>query len=94
MLSTDAEYRDNVSSMVLAENPNYHAKTKHIEIHYHYVQEKVIEGEIDLAYVRKNDQVVDICLKALGKDKYAWFWDALGVHLMQAHTELEGEKCE
>ena len=80
--------------MMLANNPIYHARTKHIEIHYHYVREKVIEGEIDLAYVKTNDQVADIFTKALGKDKYAWFRDALGVHLMQTHTELEGENCE
>ena len=64
---------DNVSSMMLAKNPIYHARTKHIEIHYHYVREKVIEGEIDLAYVKIDDQVADIFTKALSKDKYQWF---------------------
>ena len=39
-------YCDNVSSMMLAKNLVYYARTKHIEIHYHYVCEKVIEGEI------------------------------------------------
>ena len=66
-------YFDKISSMMLAKNPIYHAKTKHVETQYHYVQEKIIEGEIDLAYVKTNDQVADIFTKALGKDKYAWF---------------------
>ena len=66
-------YCDNVSSMMLAKNLVYHAKTKHIEIHYHYVREKVIEGEIDLAYVKSKDQVADVFTKALGREKYAWF---------------------
>ena len=72
----------------------YHARTKHIEIHYHYVWEKVIEGEIDLAHVKSDKQVIYIFTKDLDRQKYVCFWDALGVHNMQAHAELEGEKCE
>ena len=66
-------YCDNVNSMMLANNPIYHARTKHIGIHYHYVHKKVIKGEIDLAYVKSEDQVADIFTKALGREKYAWF---------------------
>ncbi|KAD5803210.1 hypothetical protein E3N88_14570 [Mikania micrantha] len=39
---------DNVSAIKLAENPTFHARTKHIEVHYHYIREKVLQGEIDL----------------------------------------------
>ena len=28
---------DNLSSIQLARNPMFHAQTKHIEVHYHYV---------------------------------------------------------
>ena len=66
-------YCDNISSMMLAKNLVYHARTKHIEIHYHYVKEKVIEGEIDLAHVKTGQQVINIFTKALGRQKYAWF---------------------
>ena len=30
-------YCENLSSIKLAQNPMFHAKTKHIEIHYHYI---------------------------------------------------------
>ena len=30
-------YCDNINNMMLAKNLVYHARTKHIEIHYHYV---------------------------------------------------------
>jgi hypothetical protein len=33
-------YCDNISSILLANNPIYHAKTKHIEVHYHFIREK------------------------------------------------------
>ena len=47
-----------------------------------------------MAYVKSEDQVADVFTKALGREKYAWFRDALGLHNIQAHVELEGEKCE
>ncbi len=35
-------YCDNISSILLANNPVYHARTKHIEVHYHFIREKVL----------------------------------------------------
>ncbi|XP_076911376.1 secreted RxLR effector protein 161-like [Bidens hawaiensis] len=42
---------DNKSVIQLAENPVFHARTNHIEVHYHYICEKVLNGETDLTYV-------------------------------------------
>ena len=66
-------YCDNVSSMMLAKNPIYHARMNNIDIYYHCVNEKVIEGEVNLAYVKSKDQMPYIFTKALGREKYAWF---------------------
>ncbi len=41
-------YCDNISSILLANNPVYHARTKHIEVHYQFIREKVLATEIDL----------------------------------------------
>ncbi len=48
-------YCDNISSILLANNPVYHARTKHIEVHYHFIREKVITKEIDLIHVSTED---------------------------------------
>ena len=32
-------YYDNVNNIQLAMNPGFHARTKHIEVHYHYIHE-------------------------------------------------------
>ncbi|XP_057986538.1 secreted RxLR effector protein 161-like [Hevea brasiliensis] len=39
---------DNQSAIRLAENPIFHARTKHVEVHYHFLREKVLQGEIEL----------------------------------------------
>jgi hypothetical protein len=66
-------YYDNISSILLANNPVYHARTKHIEVHYHFIREKVLAKEIDLINVNTEDQVADIFTKALGTDKLRKF---------------------
>jgi hypothetical protein len=72
-------YCDNISSILLANNLVYHAKTKHIEVHYHFIREKVLAKEIDLIHVNTEDQIVDIFTKALGTDKLKKFRQMLGV---------------
>ena len=47
----------------------FNARTKHIEVHYHFVREKVLASEIDLAYVSTHEHVADILTKALGAEK-------------------------
>ena len=62
-------YCDNLSSIQLARNPVFHARTKQIEVHYHFIRERVLDGNIDLTYVRTDEQIADIFTKALGAEK-------------------------
>jgi hypothetical protein len=81
-------YCDNISSILLANNLVYHARTKHIEVHYHFIKEKVLVKEIDLIHVSTKDQVVDIFTKALGTDKLRKFRKMLGV--LEVDLSLKG----
>ena len=69
----------NLSIIQLAKNPVFHALTKHIEVHYHFVRERVISGEVELLYVTTNRQTVDIFIKPLGLYKLQQFSSALGL---------------
>ena len=62
-------YCDNLSSIQLARNPMFQARTKHIEVHYHFIRERVWAGDIDLVYVNTEEQVANIFTKALGDEK-------------------------
>ena len=72
-------YCDNMSSIHLANIPVFHARTKHSEVHYHYVWEKVLGREIDMVYVNTNEQVADIFTKSLGVEKWHRFRSTMGV---------------
>ena len=43
-------YCDNLNNIQLAKNPVFHTRTKHTEVHYHSVCERVFSGEVDLMY--------------------------------------------
>jgi hypothetical protein len=81
-------YCDNINNILLANNPVYHARTKHIEVHYHFIREKVLAKEIDLIHVSTEDQVADIFTKALGTDKLRKFRKMLGV--LEVDLSLRG----
>jgi len=66
-------YCDNISSILLANNLVYHARTKHIEVHYYFIRKKVSAKEIDFIHVNIEGQVVDIFTKALGTYKLRKF---------------------
>ena len=81
-------YCDNMSSIKLSSNPVFHARTKHIEVHYHFIREKVIAGEIDLQHVSTTMQVADIFTKSLGTEEFQQFRNSLGV--MSIDVSLRG----
>lgn len=56
---------DNVSAHTLACNPVYHARTKHIEVDYHFVRKKVLNRDIYVQFISTHDQVSDIFTKRL-----------------------------
>jgi hypothetical protein len=50
---------DNQSAMAIAHNPEFHDRTKHIDVRYHFLRHKVEGGEIQLEYMVTEEQVAD-----------------------------------
>ncbi|MCO5604449.1 hypothetical protein L7F22_058615 [Adiantum nelumboides] len=72
-------YIDSQSTLAVARNPVFHARTKHIEVDYHYVRERLLAGEISLAYVPTQDNLADLFTKALSREKLETFRKALSL---------------
>ena len=56
---------DNNSAIALSTNPVFHSRTKHIEVDYHYVREKVLRKDLCAGFVSGKDNLADIFTKPL-----------------------------
>jgi hypothetical protein len=75
---------DNQGAIKLAYNPVFHARTKHVKIHYHFIWERVLEGEIHLQYINTRIQPADLLMKSLGHVKFETHRQALGLYKLDS----------
>ncbi|KAL0457719.1 UNVERIFIED_CONTAM: Retrovirus-related Pol polyprotein from transposon RE1 [Sesamum latifolium] len=61
---------ENKSTIALAKNPVFHDRSKHIDVRFHFIRDCVANKEIEMEYVKTLDQVADIFIKALKKDRF------------------------
>ena len=55
---------DNQSCIKMTENHVFHDRSKHIEIHYHFIRDMVQRGALKLQYISTDEQVVDVMTKS------------------------------
>uniref|UniRef100_H3GB36 Reverse transcriptase Ty1/copia-type domain-containing protein n=2 Tax=Phytophthora ramorum TaxID=164328 RepID=H3GB36_PHYRM len=72
-------YEDNQGSIALAKNPQFHKRTKHIDIRYHFVREKVEDGQVVLQYVSTTDMLADMMTKAIPATQFSVLRTKLGI---------------
>ena len=54
---------DNESARALAHNPVHHARSKHIDVKFHWLREQVLAGTLDVRHVGTNEQKADLLTK-------------------------------
>lgn len=82
-------FGDNQGSISLSRNPVFHACTKHIEIHFHWIREKIQDGSINIKFCSTEDVVADILTKSLDKGKLETFRRDMGL-LKSCETSQQG----
>ena len=61
---------DNISATYLAANPILHARTKHVEINYHFVTERVLQCSLFVQFTPSDDQLADCMTKPLSTQRF------------------------
>ena len=72
-IKTGLIHCDNKSAIDLSKNPEYYARSKHIDIQYHYVRDCIEKDLFKLQYISTNDQLADALTKALDINTYKRF---------------------
>ncbi|XP_020086744.1 uncharacterized protein LOC109709084 [Ananas comosus] len=60
-------------------NPIFHARSKHIEIDYHFIREKVAFGHLVTRFVSSPHQLADVLTKPLSKSGFTQLRTKLGM---------------
>ena len=61
---------DSQSAIHLAKNQVHHARTKHIDVRYHFVRDVIEEGDISLMKVHTNENPADVLTKVVTSIKF------------------------
>ena len=61
---------DNQSSIHLANNQVYYARTKHIDVWYHTIRERIEEGKLNLIKVHAENNAADMLAKPVSTQKF------------------------
>lgn len=69
---------DNQGAIRLVKNPEFHERTKHIDIKFHFIREKYADGIFELRYVETDQQRADIFTKSLSADKHNYLRNEIG----------------
>ena len=61
---------DNNGSIAMAKNPEFHKRSKHVDIRWHWVRDLVNDGYVNIVDCRDPEQTANVLTKALTKLKF------------------------
>nr|GFC92208.1 retrovirus-related Pol polyprotein from transposon TNT 1-94 [Tanacetum cinerariifolium] len=65
-------YCDSKAAIAISCNPVQHSRTKHIDVRYHFIKEKVERGIVKLFFVGTKYQLADLFTKALPEERFKY----------------------
>ena len=72
-------YTDSVGALSAIVNNAMTERTKHVDVHHHFVGERVVLGEMIYHHIAGEFNVADVLTKALPGPKHKWCMRAMGM---------------
>ena len=79
LVRTPTIWCDNIGAIALTSNLVFHAGTKHVEIDYHFIREKVCNNDIKVQHVSTVDQIADVFTKGQTAQRFQYLTSKLMV---------------
>ena len=83
-------YCDDKVVIQIATSPVYHERTKHIEIDYHFIRERLQQGLIKINHLLAQEQPADVLTKGLSKHQHEYLLSKLGLLTSLPPLNLKG----
>jgi len=71
---------DNQGAIKLAKNPQFHERTKHIDVCYHFTREAINDGTISIYGCNTKDMVADLLTKGISRDQFEKLRSGMGMN--------------
>lgn len=68
---------DNKRATYLSVNPIFHARTKHVEVYFHFVRENMAQGRLCVQFISTHDQIANVFTKPLITRRFVTLKDKL-----------------
>nr|GEW30082.1 retrovirus-related Pol polyprotein from transposon TNT 1-94 [Tanacetum cinerariifolium] len=81
-------YCDSKATIAISCNPVQHSRTKHIDVRYYFIKEKVEKGIVELFFVGTEYQLADRFTKSLPVERFKYLFSRLGMRCLTP-AELE-----
>nr|GEY73508.1 retrovirus-related Pol polyprotein from transposon TNT 1-94 [Tanacetum cinerariifolium] len=81
-------YCDSKAAIAISRNLVPHSRTKHIDVRYHFIKEKVEKCIVEIFFVGTEYQLADMFTKALSEDRFKYLVKRLGMRCLTPE-ELE-----
>nr|GEW17473.1 copia protein [Tanacetum cinerariifolium] len=81
-------YCDSKAAIAISCNPVQHSRTKHIDVRYHFIKEKVEKSIVELFFVETEYQLADMFTKVLPEERFKYLVRRLGMRCLTPE-ELE-----
>jgi len=85
LTTTPCLWVENIGALTLSLNHVFHARTKHIEVNYHFIHEKILNIDLQADYISTYDQLSNIFTKGLSSSRFLLFQHKLMLRSLIVH---------
>jgi hypothetical protein len=86
--STASVWCDNLGATYLSANPVFHARTKHIEVDYHFIREQLTRKQLNIRFISTKDQLTDGFTKAMSAKQLLHFQHNLNLSRLRLTGDI------